>query len=124
VIRGSSSRGGAQALLALREVLKTGDRVGFTPDGPRGPLQEVQPGVLFLAQKAGVPIVPVAYGARSAWVFGSWDRFLVPTPLNRIVMMYGEPLRVAPHDSLEERAVALQQALNIVTASADAAAHS
>lgn len=118
-VRGSSSRRGAEAVLALRALLDVGDRVGFTPDGPRGPLHSIQPGVLFLAQKTGVPIVPVAYGAKSAWMFGSWDRFIVPKPFNRICMVYGEPLFVNSQDDLKQKAEVLKQRLEEVTAQAD-----
>ena len=121
-IRGSSSRGGAEALLGLREVLAKGERVGVTPDGPRGPLHSVHPGVLFLAQKTGAPIVPVAYGAKSSWVFGSWDRFLIPKPFNHIVMSYGAPLHISPQADLEQEAVRLREALKAVTDEADHAA--
>jgi lysophospholipid acyltransferase (LPLAT)-like uncharacterized protein len=118
-IRGSSSRRGVGAALEVQRALASGDRVGFTPDGPRGPLYQIQPGVLFAAQKAGVPIVPVAFGAKRRWVFGSWDRFVVPKPFNRIAMVYGEPVTVAPSDDLNERAEALRLALNQVTRQAD-----
>jgi lysophospholipid acyltransferase (LPLAT)-like uncharacterized protein len=121
-IRGSTSRGGMGALLELQSAVESGDRVGVTPDGPRGPLQQVQSGALFAAQKTGAPIVPVAFGARRKWIFGSWDRFMVPAPFNRIAIAYGEPLSIGPADSLESRAVDLKAALDAVAAKADAAA--
>lgn len=119
-VRGSSSRGGTQAILEMKDLLEAGDRVAFTPDGPRGPFHRVQPGVLYLALKTGRPIVPVAYGAKRCWVFrGSWDEYVVPLPFNRIVMAYGEPIHVKPNDLLEEKAVELQRALDQVTGAAD-----
>ena len=122
-VRGSSSRGGTEALLDLKAILEKGERVGFTPDGPRGPLHQVQPGALFLAQKTGRPIVPVAYGARRRWlVKSSWDEFMVPKPFNRICMTYGVPIAVQAHDDLEQKAVELQEALNRVTQEADSIA--
>ena len=89
--RGSSSRGGMEATRELLRWIETGERVGVTPDGPRGPREQVQDGVLYLAQKTGVPIVPVAYGARRRWTFNSWDAFILPQPFNVIAMAYGEP---------------------------------
>ncbi len=119
-VRGSSSRGGTEAMLELKTLLEKGDRISFTPDGPRGPLREVQPGVVFLAQKTGVPIVPIAWGAKRRWVFkGSWDEFVVPKPLNRISMIYGEPLFVKPEDDLKKKAAELKEALERVTQQAD-----
>ncbi len=118
-IRGSSSNGASEAVYEIRRAVEAGDRVGFTPDGPKGPFHQVQAGALFIAQKTGRAIVPVAYGARSSWVFGSWDRFLLPKPFNRIAMVYGEPLRVGPHDDLKKCAIDLKVALDAVTREAD-----
>jgi lysophospholipid acyltransferase (LPLAT)-like uncharacterized protein len=122
-VRGSSSRGGTEAVLELKGILEEGDRVGFTPDGPRGPLRQVQAGVLYLAQKTNRPIVPVAYGAKRRWVVkGGWDEFVVPQPFNRITMVYGEPIVVKSGDDLDKKAVELQGALDRVTQEADSVA--
>jgi len=118
-VRGSSSRGGMEALMELKDVIDSGDRVAITPDGPRGPRCTVQPGVLFLAQKTGCPIVPVAFGARKAWVFKGWDEFIVPRPFNRIAMVYGQPVRIGIDDSLEIKGRELKAALDSVVVKAD-----
>jgi lysophospholipid acyltransferase (LPLAT)-like uncharacterized protein len=119
-VRGSSSHGGAKALLEMKTILDSGDRLGFTPDGPRGPLREVQHGVLFVAQKTGRPIVPVAVGARRQWIFkGRWDEFFVPKLFNRIVMIYGDPISVGPSDNLEQKAAELKKELDFVSREAD-----
>lgn len=89
--RGSSSRGGGAALLKLVDVLKGGGSVAFTPDGPRGPLRSVQPGVLALAAKMEVPVVPLAWAGRFVKELNSWDNFLVPKPFGRYTVVYGEP---------------------------------
>lgn len=122
-IRGSSSRGGSEALLEMKSLLEAGENVGLTPDGPRGPFQQVQPGALFLAQKTERPIVPVAYGARRRWMMkGPWDEFLVPKPFNRIAMVYGEPMLVGPGDDLNTKAADLKRALDDATRKADSVA--
>ncbi len=119
-VRGSSSQGGAEAVLELKSLVEKGERIGFTPDGPRGPLRSVQPGVLYLAQKTGAPIVPVAYGAKRRWIFKkSWDEFVVPQPFNHIAMVYGDPLNVLPADNLSDKARVLKAALDDVTREAD-----
>jgi len=118
-IRGSSSRGGMKAVMELKNTLALGTRVGFTPDGPRGPFQEVQHGLLYVAQKLDCPILPFAYGARKRWVFGSWDKFIVPKLFNRISIVYGEPLFVGPDDSLSDMAEVMKEKLNAVTQEAD-----
>jgi len=119
-IRGSSSRGGASALFTMKTFLDEGDNVGFTPDGPKGPFQQIQPGILYLAQKTGRPIVPVAYGAKKCWTFkGRWDEFIVPKPFNRISMVYGEPVFVNSGDDLVKKAAELKTRLDDVTHDAD-----
>ena len=94
VTRGSSSRGGAQALLDLARQIRSGYHAALTPDGPRGPRYAVQPGIVALAQRTGAVIVPVTYSARWKKVLRSWDSFLVPLPFSRIVVVYGEPICV------------------------------
>jgi lysophospholipid acyltransferase (LPLAT)-like uncharacterized protein len=117
--RGSSSRGGTEAMLDLIRYVNAGDRVSVTPDGPKGPARQVQSGVLYLAQKTGAPIVPVATGAKRRWDFNSWDRFQVFKPFNRISMVYGEPILIKEGDNLEHVGEILRQALDEVTQKAD-----
>jgi len=80
--RGSSSRGGSDA---LREILRELQRpqardIGITPDGPRGPRAKVQDGVLGLAASSGRPIYPVTASYSRHWELPSWDRFQIPQP--------------------------------------------
>jgi lysophospholipid acyltransferase (LPLAT)-like uncharacterized protein len=90
-VRGSTTRGGGRALLGLVRALEEGHDVAVTPDGPRGPAHAFAPGALVAAQRAGAPIVPVGAYASRAWRMRSWDRFLVPQPLARVVVAYAEP---------------------------------
>jgi lysophospholipid acyltransferase (LPLAT)-like uncharacterized protein len=94
VVRGSSSRDGAQGLLDMLRV-GGGLHLALTPDGPRGPRRRVQPGVVLLASCTGLPIVPVGVGFTRAWRARSWDRFAVPWPFSTVVGVLGEPIRVA-----------------------------
>ena len=96
--RGSTSRGGRQALTGLVRALRAGRSVAITPDGPRGPRQRLQTGVLTVAQLSGRPIVPVACGATRAWWPGGWDRFCVPKPFSRVRVLYGRS-RYVPRDA-------------------------
>ncbi len=98
LVRGSSTRGAARALLGAVRVLKAGHPVAFTPDGPRGPRRELKPGVVAAAQRAGVRILPIHAEARRAWRFASWDRFMLPKPFARVRITYGEPFLVAAGD--------------------------
>jgi lysophospholipid acyltransferase (LPLAT)-like uncharacterized protein len=93
-VRGSSTRGGARALLGAVRQLQTGRAVAFTPDGPRGPRREMKPGVVAAAQRGGGVIVPIHARADRAWRLHSWDRFMIPKPLARVRITYGQPFEV------------------------------
>lgn len=95
VIRGSSTRGGAEGLRSLARALGAGHSVVLVPDGPRGPSETVKPGVVTLARMTGAPVVPLALGASAEWRAQSWDGFRVPKPFARCIVRFGDPLRVA-----------------------------
>lgn len=95
-IRGSTTRGGARALLEIVRALEAGDDVAMTPDGPKGPRLRVQQGCVVAASKAGAPIVPVAFECSRARRLASWDRFVVPAPFARVAVLFGEPIEVPP----------------------------
>lgn len=94
VVRGSSSRMGASALRELGEVLASGRDVLITPDGPRGPVYQLGPGIIFLAQKTGAPVVPVNMEYSSCWRVKSWDRFIIPKPFSKVRIIIGPPQRI------------------------------
>lgn len=96
--RGSSTRGGATALGGLMDRLEQGLSVAVTPDGPRGPSGSVAPGVIQLAQKTGVPIIPCAWAGGPARVLSTWDQFLLPSPFGRYAVCYDAPLYLSPTD--------------------------
>lgn len=104
-IRGSSSKGGAEALVRAVQAARQGAVVVLTPDGPRGPRHTVAPGVVKAAQKAAVPLIALRVHADRAWVFNSWDRFVVPKPFARVRYAYSAPLDVTqePLEQATER---------------------
>ncbi len=99
--RGSTTRGGREALHELIEKARMGHTIGITPDGPKGPRYTVQPGVVRIAQLTGTPIVPLTWAARPRWVASSWDRFQIPVPFARVSVVFDEPFYV-PHDGSED----------------------
>jgi lysophospholipid acyltransferase (LPLAT)-like uncharacterized protein len=126
VVRGSSSRGGARALLALARVIRDeGDNVLIVPDGPRGPRHVAQSGAVMLAKTTGAPIVPLAFGAAPSSVLRSWDAFIVPHPFARAAVVFGQPLTV-PRDAdrgvVEAKRRELEAVLLGITAAAARAA--
>jgi lysophospholipid acyltransferase (LPLAT)-like uncharacterized protein len=102
VVRGSSSRLGASAILQLTNVLASGRDVVITPDGPRGPAYELGPGIIFLAQKSGAAVLPVNMEYSSCWRLKSWDRFVLPRPFARIRVIIGQPYRVRSANTVDD----------------------
>lgn len=103
VIRGSTARGGSQALLEMIRDADEGAHLGITPDGPRGPRRELKPGVVMVASQSGLPILPVGIGFVRAWRFRSWDRFALPLPGSTLVGVIGAPLAVPRQLDREEQ---------------------
>ena len=102
VVRGSSSRLGASAILQLSQTLASGRDVVITPDGPRGPAYELGPGIVFLAQKSGASVVPVNIEYSSCWRLKSWDRFILPRPFAKVHVIIGSPHHVELSDTPEQ----------------------
>jgi lysophospholipid acyltransferase (LPLAT)-like uncharacterized protein len=113
VFRGSTTSRGSEALRAIcKGVRGAGVSVAATPDGPYGPRSKFKPGVIKMAQLSGVPLVPLAYAARRAWVLRTWDRFVVPRPFSRVVVAVGQPVDV-PRGMSEADTEALQRRLEL-----------
>jgi lysophospholipid acyltransferase (LPLAT)-like uncharacterized protein len=123
-VRGSSSRGGAAGLMALRDVLASGWPVVFTADGPRGPIYETKIGPVKLAQMTGEPMGSFYLLPERAWTMRSWDRFLVPKPFSRVVVSWARlippPLPTADVEMLEEKRQELNEALERARVRAEA----
>lgn len=121
--RGSSSRGGAAAVRDMMGMVARGLDIGITPDGPKGPVYEVKQGVLFLAQKLGIPILPVTNAiSRKLVLRRSWDHYQVPLPFSRSVVRYAPAIFVGPDDDLAEKTQEVKAALDEITRLADAQA--
>jgi len=128
-IEGSTAKGtrDRRSMAAAREVverLENGRFVGMTPDGPRGPRQRASPGVVRLAQIAGVDIVPVAASISGAWRANSWDRMIVPYPMpgSRGALLFGDPISIpadADGEALKVLRLTLEDRLNELSAEAD-----
>jgi lysophospholipid acyltransferase (LPLAT)-like uncharacterized protein len=95
-VRGSSSRRGAAALLESLRHLTKGCDLAITPDGPRGPNYHIAPGIIHLAQRGSVPIVPVRIQLGSYWRIGrKWDALWIPKPFARLTISYLAPLTIS-----------------------------
>lgn len=119
VFRGSSSRGGARGLIGLIRAVKGGSQAALAVDGPKGPIYEVKPGVVELAARTEVPVVPVRTRCSSAWVFRrAWNQCYLPKPFARVIVEYGEAIPMPPAHSEE----ALQGSCALIEVSLNAIA--
>ncbi|MBN1385003.1 MAG: lysophospholipid acyltransferase family protein [Elusimicrobia bacterium] len=118
-VRGSTSRGGFEALCSLVEKGKAGNPIAFTPDGPRGPLKKVQPGVLVVAQKTGLPIIPMSSSAKRKYIVRNWDEFHIPFPFGKVALCHGKPIYIKENDDIQEKSKELEIALDEITAKSD-----
>lgn len=101
-VRGSSSRGGAKAMMEMAELLKTGHDLGITPDGPRGPRYRLNMGVIKLAQLSGAMLLPVHVRYDRSFRFKTWDGFLLPMPFSSVEIEFG-PSFVLPRRMTDEQ---------------------
>ena len=79
-VRDSSSRRGVAAMLEMNRPADDGYDIAITPDGPRGPRYRLNPGVIALAQTAGIHVLPISVFYSRYWEMKSWDAFQIPKP--------------------------------------------
>lgn len=116
-LRGSSSRGGSDALHRMQAAIACGITIGLTPDGPRGPRRELKSGAAVLGARTGVPVVPVGFAVTRCWRMKSWDRMVIPKPFSTIVCEYGEPVWPCTGEdetAVEAKRAEIERALNAV----------
>jgi lysophospholipid acyltransferase (LPLAT)-like uncharacterized protein len=121
LVRGSTTRGGFKAIRQMI-LLARKYHLAVTPDGPRGPRRQVQPGLVYLAARTGLPIVPMGIAWRRAWRLRSWDRFALPFPWSTASMVTTDPIHVpatVDKDGLEAYRIQVQRALQHATAVAE-----
>ena len=123
-IRGSSTRGGSEALGEFARAGTEGHPLAITTDGPQGPPRQCKPGAILAAARTGLPIVPAAAAAVREWTFNSWDRFSVPKPGSIVYLTYGDPLIVPSdlaHESVADWQARVTRAQNQATSVCEAA---
>ena len=121
-IRGSSRHYEKNAHEEILKRLSEGFDMGITPDGPRGPAEKVQQGVIHIAAESGCPIVPMTFNTSRNTRLNSWDRFVLPHPFTKAVVTFGSPVYVPSDASKEEKLEKgreLESILNKITRMAD-----
>lgn len=121
-VRGSTTRGGMEAVRELLRLSQRGNHIGVTPDGPRGPRRHVHPGVVYLASRTGMGIIAVGVGFQNPWRTRSWDQFALPKPWTDAALVTSDPMFVPPdleRGDLEPHRARVEAVLHDVTADAE-----
>ncbi len=108
-VRGSSTRGGAQALVSMQEQAEQGVFTSFTVDGPKGPRLVAKPGPLLLARSTQRPIYCFHLAPRRAWQLDTWDHLLIPKPFTTMHLRWSKPIVVPAGAGPEEMKTLLGQ---------------
>lgn len=130
-VRGSSrntrktkQKGGMTAFRDMTRAIENRACMGLTIDGPRGPRQRASMGVIQLARTTGKPIMIFSWSISNKKIFNSWDRFILPFPFGKGVIIWKEPIFV-PADAddalMETLRLELENRLNDATREADEA---
>lgn len=117
-IVGSTNKQGFAAARQILQTLKQNAAIGITPDGPRGPTEQVSDGILQMARLAQVDIIPVAYSCKPMKRLRTWDQFRLARPFCKGVFVMGSPIK--PSKDIEKLRQELQQAMDDVVKEADA----
>jgi lysophospholipid acyltransferase (LPLAT)-like uncharacterized protein len=113
-VRGSSSRRGVAALIEMKKLVAEGLDMAITPDGPRGPRYELNPGIIKLAQKTGAQIIPINVEYSRFFQVGRWDGFMIPFPFARVDVTIAKPESIAEtktDEAFEAERLRIQQVL-------------
>jgi lysophospholipid acyltransferase (LPLAT)-like uncharacterized protein len=122
VVRGSTTRGGSEALREMVRRIRSGRSGALTVDGPTGPPREVQPGIVQLARLTGAWVLPITSSSRRPRFLRSWDRYLLPMPFSKNVVLYGEPFPIGADETDADARSRIATALDRATREADEAA--
>lgn len=125
LIRGSTDKDSSHVVRQAIRVLKSGQHVAITPDGPRGPRMCINGNIAAIAAMTDATVIPVTFSASNARTLGTWDRFILPKPFGKGVIIYGDPITVPANAAKEEIIAAktlLAAELNAITHQADSKA--
>ncbi|MDR2645226.1 MAG: DUF374 domain-containing protein [Endomicrobium sp.] len=112
-VRGSSTRGGERALIEIIKYAHKGYSPAFAADGPKGPRRQLKSGVIYAAQKTGMPIIPINCSPKNKIILkNTWDKTIIPLPFSKTIQIYGEPIYINKEDTVEEKRVLVEQKLN------------
>lgn len=93
IIEGSSSNISMSSLKRIIKSLVAGESLAITPDGPRGPVYQINSNIAKIAKRTSKTIIPMSFSCKKKKIMKSWDKFILPLPLNTIYLVYGTPIK-------------------------------
>jgi len=114
-ISGSSNKDGFKALRQILDKVKENKTIAIVPDGPKGPIYQINGNIIKIAGKTQIPIMPLSYHCTRKKVFNSWDKFILPLPFNHITFLFGDPIKIKNNyteDDIEKAKLALKKSLD------------
>ena len=102
VILGSSKRGGMLAFRKMVKRLQSGESIAITPDGPKGPKEQVKEGIIKLAQITNTPIIPLVWTTKKYKTINSWDNFVLPYPFSKGMYCFGKPIKIKKNINIDK----------------------
>ena len=102
VVRGSSRDGGKAALELMLQLVNDGFSLAITPDGPTGPIHKMKAGAVIISQRCEVPLILAGIAIKNKWTLNSWDRFEIPKPFSKSVVVFSNPIMINKNFNYEE----------------------
>lgn len=109
VVRGSSSKGGHEALDTLIHLIEENYHLAITPDGPTGPIYKMKPGAVIVSYRTQVPLIFLGIGIKRKWKLKSWDKFEIPKPFSKVDTIYSDPILISKNATREEISIIINE---------------
>ncbi len=118
-ITGSSRKNNISSLKEILKHIDNNNIIGITPDGPKGPNEEVKDGLISVLKKTNVPVLPLSYSAKFKFQLKTWDKFIFVTPMNKFVAVWGNPFQFDKNKTIAENKLILEKEIKRVTMLSD-----
>lgn len=113
LVRGSSDKKSVSSTISLLKYLKKGYSMGTPLDGPKGPREKAKKGLLYLAQKSGVSLVPIGISYERKWIFEkTWDKFELPKPFSKVVIVLGNKIKIQEDENIDKLVEEISKKIN------------
>ena len=90
----TSKKNKSISLKTIFKLLNDNNYIGITPDGPRGPKEIVSEGIIKIAKKTKIPIIPIGFWSSKNFKLKSWDSFLITLPFSKCSFVWNKPLEI------------------------------